>query len=209
MPSITVWKCSSGRRYARDDRLQRERDRMLRRAGERRRRSRVRHHASLARASAGIGDLVDDVVDLAAERIERGDRAPPLAAAGTGSCSRSSSRSARSSAGSTRRASCGAFGMRDAMAARREHGVARDAGPVGARELRAPAEDVAAGRVDAVENAVAAGDDAGQLEPEPPRQRARRAGVPIRAARACAPISNAMQRAPRVVAARRRRCAPR
>ena len=40
-----------------------------------------------------VAAFVDDVVDLAAERVERGDRAAPLAAAGTGSCNRSSSRS--------------------------------------------------------------------------------------------------------------------
>jgi hypothetical protein len=38
----------------------------------------VRHHASLVRATPDVGDLVGDVVHLAAERIERGDGATPL-----------------------------------------------------------------------------------------------------------------------------------
>ncbi len=37
----------------------------------------LRHHASFVRATAGVGHLVDDVVDLAAERVQRGDRAAP------------------------------------------------------------------------------------------------------------------------------------
>ena len=36
-----------------------------------------RHHASLVRATPGSRHFVDDVVDLAAERVERGDRAAP------------------------------------------------------------------------------------------------------------------------------------
>ena len=69
------------------------------------------------------------------------------------------------------------------MPAGRKHRVARHQGPIGARELRPPAEDVAARRVDAVENAMAAGQHAGQLEAEPPRQRAgeRAAGLEHRA----------------------------
>ena len=160
MPSITVWKCAS-----------RQRDTPRPPAAARappdaaacrrtRRRSRVRHHASFVRASVRVGDLVDDVVDFAAERVERGDRAPPLRRQEQEAVVEARAALRGPSAGSIRRASCGAFGVREAMAARRKQRVARDAGPVGARELRAVAEDVAAGGVDAVEDAVAAGEDA-------------------------------------------------
>ncbi len=77
MPSITVWKCVSGQAVGRHHRLQGEGHRVLRRARE--------HGADLAappgELRAGevrIGRLVDDIVDFAAERVERGDRAPPL-----------------------------------------------------------------------------------------------------------------------------------
>ena len=51
MPSMTACKCSCGRSNVVDDRLQRLRDRMLRRAAEDRGDFR-RHHASLMRATA-------------------------------------------------------------------------------------------------------------------------------------------------------------
>ena len=45
------------------------------------------------------------------------------------------------------------------MPARREQRVARDRGPVATRKFGAPAEDVPADGVDAIENPVAAGQD--------------------------------------------------
>ena len=51
-------------------------------------------------------------------------------------------------------------------------------------------EDVAADRVDAIEDAQAAGDHRRQLEPEPPRQRARQRAPGLSSARVRA-VSNA------------------
>ena len=79
----------------------------------------------------GVGHFVDDVVDLAAERVERADRRAPRPPAAGGSCSRSSSRFARPSARNIRPASCGA--VADALPARararEERPVARCAAP--------------------------------------------------------------------------------
>ena len=83
---------------------ERLRDRMLRVAREEVRDLRAPPRELGAR-HADVAHLVGDVVDLAAEGVERGDRAAPLRRAGRGSCSRSSSRSSRPSAGSTRPAS--------------------------------------------------------------------------------------------------------
>ena len=140
MPSMIVWKCSSRQRELAHDRHQRLRHRMLRRAVERARDLRAPPRELGAR-DGRVGHFVDDVVDLAAERVERGDRAPPLAAAGTGSCSRSSSRSARPSAGSIRRASCGcvASGARVGTSARYATAPSPAcAAPAGARTRRRP-----------------------------------------------------------------------
>ena len=78
MPSMIVCRCACGSAKRGDDRLQRLRHRMLRRAvvrGARPRAATTRAWRARRRRSV---DLVDDVVDLAAERVQRGDRAPPL-----------------------------------------------------------------------------------------------------------------------------------
>ena len=74
MPSITVWKCSGGSANSRTIGCKRERDRMLRRPVERAR-DLLPPPRELRARDGGIRHLVDDVVDLAAERVERGDRA--------------------------------------------------------------------------------------------------------------------------------------
>ena len=200
MPSITVWKCSSRQAIRGDHGPQRERHRMLRRAGE--------HGADLLAppgelraGELGIGDFVDDVVDFAAERVERGDRAPPLR--------RQEQEAVVEARAALRRPLLAVFVGRHAAppgrASRWRRGgntrVARDARPVGARKLRPPAEDVAARRVDAVEDAMAAGEHAGQLQPQPPRQRARERTSGLEH-RARARRFEGHQRAPRIVAAR-------
>ncbi len=132
MPSITVWKCSSGSRYARDD------GRSASATGccgvpANVAPTSVRHHASFVRASAGSVDFVDDVVDLAAEGVERGDRAPALRRQEQEAVVEARCRSARPSAGSTRRASCGGAGLQAGRWRRgRKDRAARDAGPVAA-----------------------------------------------------------------------------
>ena len=76
MPSITVWKCSGGSANSRTIGFKRERDRMLRRPVERAR-DLLAPPRELRARDGRIRHLVDDVVDLAAERVERGDRAAP------------------------------------------------------------------------------------------------------------------------------------
>ena len=159
---------------------------MLRRAGEDRG-DLAAPPGELDARDAGIGDLVDDVVDFAAERVQRGDRAPARAAAGTESCSRSSSRSARPSAGNTRRASCGRQPARSGTSAqasatqsrRREHRPAR-----GRRRRRRASMRV--------EDAQAAGDRPLQLEAERAAAARARAGVPASSSARVRAVSNAI-----------------
>ena len=177
--------CGRQRERAHDGH-QRLRHRMLRRAVEGAR-DLLPPPRELGVRDAGVGDLVDDIVDFAAERIERGDRAPALAGAGRGSCSRSSSRFARPSAGSIRRASCGVrrrAGDPSARQATAHQSRARSTG-----RLR---EHVALRGIDAREDAEAALDHRRQLEAERAAAARASAGARIRASFARAATSKAM-----------------
>ena len=76
MPSMTVWKWLRRQREFAHDGHERLRDRMLRRAVERAR-DLLPPPRELGARDVRVGHLVDDVVDLAAERVERRDRAAP------------------------------------------------------------------------------------------------------------------------------------
>ena len=193
MPSMISFRRSCCRcENGRDERRERLRHRVLRVAGEQVARPRCATTRAWCARRCASRSLVDDVVDLAAERVERGDRAPPLAAAGRGSCSRSSSRSPRPSAGSTRRASYGC-----------SSDTREDAGQSNRVEHRPVAEHVAAARLDLVEDAQRRPAPCADLEAERPGS-ARPSGAPVEQQRARALDLERHQRAPALVAARAR-----
>ena len=207
MPSITVWKCASRQAIGGDHRPQRERHRMLRRAGE--------HGADLLpppgelRArELRVGDLVDDVVDLAAERVERGDRAPPL---------RRQEQEAVVEARAALRRLCWQYSSGVMRRLRDGRGDAGAEGRRASRATRAQSVRESFGRRRKTSPPAASmpsrmrwppASTPDNLEAEPPRQRARRAAVRIRASRARATIRTPSARATRRRSARRR-CAPR
>ena len=80
--------------------------------GRRRRRHRLAATRPACSRRRRVADLVDHVVDFAAEGVEGRDRGAPAAAAGTGRRSRSSSRSWPLCPARTAAASCGAPGQR-------------------------------------------------------------------------------------------------
>ncbi len=90
----------------------------------------LRHQASFVRASCRIRNLVDDIVDLAAERVERRDRAAPL-----GRQEQEAVVEARAAAGRLLlavlvRRHAARSGFPETVAARRKQRVAGDSRPV-------------------------------------------------------------------------------
>ena len=96
----------------------------------------------LAARDARVGDLVDDVVDFAAERVQRGDRASPFGRQEQEAVVEARAAAARRAAGSTRRGSCRRGGAQ--VARPRKEGVAGDGEPAQAPDPRPMTEDVAA-----------------------------------------------------------------
>ena len=194
MPSMTVWKCSSGSANSRTTRHERLRDRMLRRAVERAG-DLLPPPRELGLRDVRVVHFVDHVVDLAAERVQRGDRAPPR---------RRQEQEAVVEARAARR------GLLLAVLVRghEQHRVRyAHRAPVARAQHRPLREHVAARRVDAREDAQAARDHRRQLEPEPPRQAPRRAAARTAAARACAPSRTSMSARQRSSARAFARCA--
>ena len=165
MPSITVWKCSGGSANSRTIGCSACATGCCGVPSNARATS-CRHHASFVRATAGIGHLVDDVVDFAAERIERGDRA---------AARRRQEQEAVVEARAALRGLLLAVLVGCHAAALREGTSAWYATAHQSRvaQHRAAREHVAVDRVDAREDAQAAFDHRGQFEPEAPRQCAR------------------------------------
>src|SRR6476659_4785589 len=88
-----------------------------------------------------------------------------------------------------------------ALAARRKDRAACDADPVAGRQPGRAAEDIATGRVDAVENSMTSGEHAGYLEPQAPREHVGQRAPHVEH-RARARRLERHQGAPRTVAAR-------
>ena len=208
MPSITVWKCACGSGKSRTTGCSALRHRMLRRAGEDLR-DFLPPPRELRARHARIGHFVDDVVDLAAERVQRGDRAPARRRQEQEAVveARPALRRLLLAVLVGRHRAIGAPGcarsghapwdgpplMRHPRWTQRAVG---DRAPV-ERPQRGPArEHVAVHRVDALQDAQAAGDDRRQFESEAPRQRAheRSPGFEQRAGAATSNAISARQR---------------